>query len=452
MDKNKLNHIIENYILMLYPDTTVVDEVDFEELDYVKVNENGDVIIKGELENNKGLLLNRHQPFTNDDLELLNMLFMELNDIYRIGNIKNEYVKVLERNAIDKVITKSISPKYYGTFLEVLNQIGLYGEKTYEGNDIVYGFILNEKNLAKPGSIKFLDFLKTKFSAVLTNGEDSFIEIDRNGYILGYIQLNLEKQTLGYAPFDFTRILEVCDHSNIGCVLLSSGELLIFRDHELKYTKRGGKWSPYAHREIINQIHSKSLNDNLLFAKSIYLTSLDVSFSNRGGIIAFLNENELFGALNHIDICDIINEKYFNLKKELLIKEYTEKGKLDLVKEIDMPFEEFLKKDKGFRSACIKQLVDSRKFFVLDRKLREELVEIDGATIIDYDSEIIACGAIIKIEAGSIGGGRLAATKTLAYYGVAIDISSDRVISGYAQGDDGMSIKPIFQISYLSDN
>lgn len=43
--------------------------------------------------------------------------------------------------------------------------------------------------------------------------------------------------------------------------------------------------------------------------------------------------------------------------------------------------------------------------------MRTELISMDGATIIDYDGNIISVGAIIKNDSGSYGGGRGAAAK-----------------------------------------
>ena len=73
------------------------------------------------------------------------------------------------------------------------------------------------------------------------------------------------------------------------------------------------------------------------------------------------------------------------------------------------------------------------------------MTSVDGATIVGYDGTIIAVGAIIKIEAGSQGGGRLAATKTMAKYGVAVKVSQDGIMQGYTADKHG-NIKQIFNV------
>jgi hypothetical protein len=63
--------------------------------------------------------------------------------------------------------------------------------------------------------------------------------------------------------------------------------------------------------------------------------------------------------------------------------------------------------------------------------MRKELVGIDGATILNYQGEILAVGAIIKISGGSTGGSRLAATETLAPHGTTIKISADGIVKAF---------------------
>ncbi len=61
----------------------------------------------------------------------------------------------------------------------------------------------------------------------------------------------------------------------------------------------------------------------------------------------------------------------------------------------------------------------------IDRLVRAEMIAVDGATILDHSGNIIAAGAIIKVEQASEDGARTAAARTLAQYGVSIKISVD---------------------------
>ena len=115
----------------------------------------------------------------------------------------------------------------------------------------------------------------------------------------------------------------------------------------------------------------------------------------------------------------------------------------------DLTFDEFLKQKENEKACVLNKVIGNRKFFQLYRKLRQEIVAIDGATVVDYNGDLVAVGAIIKIDAGSKGGGRIAAARTLSNYGIAIEISSDSSIKGFALGQDNTP-EQIFTIADFS--
>ncbi len=454
MDFVKLKETIDSYISVLYPGTTIEMEVDYPEESYSSLLPDGSMLVKGDLSYKFGYKLTKLQPFSLDDIILVSSMIEEMNKIeqYKIGD--KDYLRVLQFNAMNKVICKSLSVKSYDVILGIIDAMSMYSERTYEGQNISFGFLISENEISDrhDQNLHFRKFLASPFSSLLSNGRNSFIVLDQDGYILKYLQLDNIGLSLGLAPYDYSGVLQICNLNYIAITLHEKGEILIYKDNELKYTKKGGIWNSFSHREIIKRIHHKSQNDNLLFAKSIYLSSLDVSFTTHGGIICYLNQNEVDRALEHIDVYDIVNEKYYERKKQLEYQKVTSIEKINELNEKYLnSYQNLIKSNKMIKASNVNRIINNRKFFALDRKLREELIEIDGATIVDYDGTVIAVGAIIKIEAGSSGGGRLAATKTLANYGVAINISSDGSVVGYAQHEDG-KYRPIFSFSnYISN-
>jgi DNA integrity scanning protein DisA with diadenylate cyclase activity len=73
----------------------------------------------------------------------------------------------------------------------------------------------------------------------------------------------------------------------------------------------------------------------------------------------------------------------------------------------------------------------SLPFYKLDRRIRQDLLAIDGALILDHRGNIIAFGEILEVGAGSEGGGRTLAAKTLSDYGLGIKVSADGPITAY---------------------
>ncbi len=444
MNQKRFKEILTKFVVYLYPNIKILNEVEFEDKEYAVLLDNGTINCKGDINSNKGFTISIDSIFLPNDANLLNNFISEIYLIESYEDLKSEYVETLITTALNTAIARTLSNKSYKIISKVINGLSRYSERTYEGRNIQYGVIISDKleSEKKISNTNFDSFISNPSSAVLTNGTESFIEVDSEGYVIRYLQLNSEKNEYGLAPYNYTRILEYCGEDNTGIVLSQKGEILIFHDNEIKYTKRGGRWNPYSHKETIRLIHERSENDNLLFAKAVYLTALDISFSTTGGIISFLNENEVQNALRHINIKDIVNEKYFEIKKKQMIDEKD----YDWQSIKDVSFQDYLKQTYNGKSCVLERLIDNRKFFMLYRKLRQELVSIDGATIIDYNGDIVALGAIVKIEAGSMGGGRLAAAKTLSQYGISIEISSDASIKGYAL-DMNNNPEVIFSIS-----
>ena len=114
----------------------------------------------------------------------------------------------------------------------------------------------------------------------------------------------------------------------------------------------------------------------------------------------------------------------FNLSQRRVINEYIPKSDLDNCDETDE------KKKVLLRLINAGKDNQDRLFFNLDRKLRQELLSLDGATVIDGSGRVLGVGAIVKIDESSEDGGRLAATKQLASYGLAVKVSSDGHIQG----------------------
>lgn len=67
----------------------------------------------------------------------------------------------------------------------------------------------------------------------------------------------------------------------------------------------------------------------------------------------------------------------------------------------------------------------------MDRKLRCELISLDGACILNHNGYVNAFGAIISSKSGSTAGRRGAAAKTLSTFGLAAKISTDGYVELY---------------------
>lgn len=318
------------------------------------------------------------------------------------------------------------------TVFRLLEKMRLWSQKTYEGKKIPFSFIIDVSSSAK-GSSDFISFLDSNHSAVFTDGFTSGIALDSKGHIVKYFSATYEQKDksgkngkrVPFAPYRFRDFANKCCSDGkgatwVGIIAQTNGDILIFKNQALIFAKRSGKWVFLNPNKVINQIKKyvsadKNINDQ--FAKELYLSILDVAFSHSGGCIA------------------VINEDY----KEHVIKQYINHDYLDDEEQSD-------EKKKILKRLMIAGLDnEDRIFYQLDRKLRQDLLGLDGATVIDTCGKIIGSGAIVKIEGGSDEGGRTAAAKQLSCYGFSVKISMDGNVQGF-HGENGeiCSVERIF--------
>lgn len=218
---------------------------------------------------------------------------------------------------------------------------------------------------------------------------------------------------------------------------------------KIRFVKRIGKWLNFNISSfkniLLNYDEFKQCSPKLI--DEIYSSALDVSFSHSGGIIAVDfdiekivdNFDERNKIVNRCDyICNNSEED-----SDLKIKEYLKNKNNDLSPDnriSDKVLETDIEK-KLLKRKVIKKLVNNKSFITMNRKLRSELISLDGACILDKDGNICAFGAIIQNDSGSSGGGRGAAAKKLSNNGFAIKISTDGYIELYCKQEKVFVIK-----------
>lgn len=453
MSKEKFISIVTEIILPLFTGSQIVGEEESSTRDFeVAQGLMGTMLVKPTKADDYRLIIKRNQPFKNNDIELVKAILGELVFIYSLDIKERAYLRKIQYGAIEKSICFSISENCGGTFLELIAETAKWAERTYEGRELTFGFVLNESAQASNPSpnLHFSKLLSNDFIALLSDGIKSTLEFDKNGYLIGYYNLNTRRKTL-ICPQEYAPFAAYCSSNKIGLVLNEKGDMMIFKNNELVFAKRRGIWNSFNHEALIDLLSNKGIHSIKEIRRTIYISALDVSFAGHGGCIVYLNKDKSNAnlVLNCIDSGDILVESYYNQKRKL---EQEEAEKLynffnkPIIHKENLTFKEHLNDEKSVKPASLSSIIAGKKFHELSRKLREELVSMDGATIIGFDGTIVACGAIIKIDAGSSGGGRLAAAKTLARYGTSIKISTDGIIQGFAFDKRGNRIKPIFTI------
>lgn len=283
----------------------------------------------------------------------------------------------------------SESMNFFVAFIKILKE---WACQTYEGNRITFSIGCNNKKKIY-NNINIDDILYEDFLKVLTSGYDTLIICHGNGEIIGYEQLKEESKEINidsFFPIYFSLIANWSLSNDFALSLNKNGEILVFHKGNIKFAYRREQWIYFSHELYIKDMQMENCSAEL--CKEVYLSALDVSFRRSGGCIGIISKNKYNEHKNLIGENDIlINDK--NTPKQKFFMELINKYE---------------------------------KFQNIPRKIRQEIIGIDGATIIDETGKLLCIGAILHITGGSTGGGgRTAAAKAIARHGLGIKISND---------------------------
>lgn len=308
----------------------------------------------------------------------------------------------------------------------LFNELETWAVKTYEGKNVTMGFIINPDGESDfhVGKKRWLDFMKDDASAMLTDCIHSVIELDNQCNFIEYHSLseeNVIKECIlsHKTPLRFNQVIQkYVTGKKCGIFLLNNGDIVLAKNQEVRFVRRNLRWLNLSYSAFRNALqpfvglssHTDiEVNEKLeILLENIFASVLDVSFSHAGGIIAVVGNKWP----------DSTDEKPILAKcDDLLNKAYEPETQLEDIRPL--------------KRALLEKIIANKTFDELDRKLRGELLGLDGACILRADGRIHSFGAIIQNDSGSTGGGRGAAAKKLSSYGMAVKISTDGYIEVY---------------------
>jgi hypothetical protein len=330
--------------------------------------------------------LKRSQAFSPEERHLVELFVTELGDIAAQTDADHlsDFMGAVPRRVISEFLPRKTG---HGTLEQAIRDFEALAAQTYEGHPIVAA--LGITGSVGHGSIRLEDLWREDFSRVISNGFDSMYLCGSDGRVFNVAYLS-DPPSVEYAPHRLGSIAEWCSDQRVAIVLNRSGEVLVFKNRRLQFAKRRGAWRYYAHDSVVKRlgVGNKSLR------RAVYESCLDVSFARSGGCIALLNKS------GKKKIAKIINSK-------------------DLIDRTEQT-----------RTKLLERVI-KKKFQQLDRRLRQELLSMDGATVLTRTGRVLTAGCIVKVPSGSTGGGRRAAALQLSKLGLAIKISADGPITGF---------------------
>jgi hypothetical protein len=354
------------------------------------------LLMKPTVNANYRLQLVRSQAFNPDERQLVGHFIEELSRIAQYAATRQfrDLMATIPRRMISRLLP---GPRGRATLEQAIQSLESLASQTYEGRPVVAALGLTGS--MGHGKIKLEELWREDFSRVLSNGFDSMYLCGSDSRVFNVAYLNTP-QSVRFAPHRLGAIADWCNSAQrVAMVLNRSGEIVVFKDQKLQFAKRRGAWRYYAHDSVVQRL---GVGDPIL-RSAVYESCLDVSFARTGGCIAVMTA----GGYRRL------SEAVAN--KDLIARSEQARTKL-LAHTIRRPFQS------------------------LDRRMRQELLSMDGATILRHTGEVVTAGAIVRVPGGSSGGGRRAAAMQLSKLGLAIKISADGPISGFRNRDTIFSL------------
>lgn len=312
---------------------------------------------------------------------------------------KDDLLSTFQRRVVASAIAP---PTLQRVVLEVLDQLAGWATRLYEGKPISAALGIDP---ARRGvSVTLKDIRQEDFSAVMTNGFDTLISFDQVGRLIGHSALTQPNPAPSFASYRQGPVAAWAQEGRIALVLNRLGEILLYKDQKLLFARRSGKWRFLTHEPVLTQMGG---TDKMRVRTPVYESCLDASSTRTGACIGIVTS-----------------------------------GHLSQWRGIATSEADWINSPSSDKAKSIARMLNGRRFHQLDRRLRQELLAIDGATLIDHRGVILAVGAILQIPGGSTGGGRLAAAKALAKLGLGIKVSQDGPIQGFR----GTELSPAFLV------
>lgn len=331
-------------------------------------------------------------------------------------------VEVAFQLSLCEILCKTESPgtgnetERMSTLYCILALFDKWAMKTYEGQHLPFGVVVDTEK-SEIASFDYVDFLEQDYSATISDGQFSCILLSADGQYQQHIDTLLSDETkTKFVPYPHQGFSQLCIDGKIGILLTREGDILIIHHGCLQYTKHNGRWTRNQYdraKKLLENCFSGKDKDEC--AERVLQTLIDVAYSHGGACLAISDKCPPSVELLKMAYPTLLDED--NRKKVEQSSELTDSEK---------------QRDDQ-RMQALQQLIrQDRLFYKINAFLRRELIEMDGAIILDSSGKIYSVASIVNTNgAGVFSGARTTAAMRLSKYGIAIKVSQDGYMKFY---------------------
>lgn len=342
-------------------------------------------------------LARRAPAFASDEARLLKAYAVALQEFGQVP-------RVFANTASEDVLTRAIAVRCtenaeQARMVEtVLQAIIRLSATTYEGNRVVVNVCL-DMNLPDI-SIPLAAFLKQPWAPVLGSGLNSALLLAGDGSVVRVIDLETGDNTTTLAPALMCSLaIWTRPAGRIALSITRSGEIYVFDGGHLLLVRRNSRWRafPLAALQRSGWFGTTKWKVPPAMKRLLLMSLLDASAAHHGACLGIVHNSQAIAAVD--DLVGIADQ-------------WAGQGNTR------------------------RRMFDQTSFLELSRRHRLELLSMDGATLLDQSGTILTAGAILRVDGGSIGGGRTAAAHAIAKYGVGIKVSQDGPIKAFVTSNE----------------
>lgn len=292
----------------------------------------------------------------------------------------------------------------------ILRFVRSLAQETYENQRLSYGIIFSD---LQSGDAPFAQAFDNQRVKRLTDGFSTAVILDGRCRIAGYAAFEApenEGLRTSRRPWSTAGLAELSYKlDGVGLSLTRSGDILVLHNNRLQFSLRAGKWRVWNHAEILSKLRSEwtvkgpSIHiDSVL--RYLYHVALDLSLRRSGALLVVLGRDSRLG-----DLLMSNSDRVGAPRREAM--------------------EETL--DNLMQSSAVQRI---------DKRLIADIAALDGALVVNRRGHVLAYGAMTRSARTGAQGARSRAAIAASREGIAIKVSSDGVISMYANGRCFMEI------------
>lgn len=224
------------------------------------------------------VFVDRSQPFSPVERRLAEHFIDELSSVsgFTDSGYMSDVLSALPRRLVIRHLHQPMA------FARVLEHMETWSSQTYEGQRITSAVGISSEKGTIPLGIKA--FFRQPFAPVIGDGVETLLVCGTNGKLRDLIPLD-DCAASPKAPASFARVAGWTRNGAVAAVLNRHGEILVFADGELAFSKRRGRWLHYVHDSVIQRMWPPM---KTVLRRSLYESCLDVSFARTGACIGVI--------------------------------------------------------------------------------------------------------------------------------------------------------------------